>query len=204
MPAWPGDEHAHILDIHHIWRRRQPQDASAGTLRRLPQALLRYQPERGERAPEQRTAQRNGYRGRDWDTRVGTVELAVPKLRTAHTQPAGLCAHHAQPILASLVRTIFVQERPKTPGRSWSGSWPNSARPSWTRPPSCRRRVDLHRLPLRHLAQDPPTHRRRGHLPQPGRGHPPGPPLIDTALSTHRSLAPAWCEVDSPARDIYQ
>jgi putative transposase len=38
--------------------------------------------EHGERAPERRTAQRNGHRLRDWDTRVGTVELAIPKLRT--------------------------------------------------------------------------------------------------------------------------
>ena len=29
----------------------------------------------------ERTNQRNGYRAREWDTRAGTVELAVPKLR---------------------------------------------------------------------------------------------------------------------------
>src|SRR5262245_46225612 len=31
---------------------------------------------------DERTNSRNGYRARDWDTRVGTVELAIPKLRT--------------------------------------------------------------------------------------------------------------------------
>src|SRR3712207_4166247 len=34
----------------------------------------------GQRS-EERTNQRNGYRPREWDTRAGTVELAVPKLR---------------------------------------------------------------------------------------------------------------------------
>ena len=37
--------------------------------------------ERYQRA-EERTSYRNGYRPREWDTRVGTLELAVPKLRT--------------------------------------------------------------------------------------------------------------------------
>ena len=36
----------------------------------------------GERAPEQRLSQRNGYRDRLWDTRVGAIELAIPKLRS--------------------------------------------------------------------------------------------------------------------------
>jgi len=35
---------------------------------------------RGERHPE-RINRRNGYRERAWDTRAGTIELAVPKLR---------------------------------------------------------------------------------------------------------------------------
>jgi putative transposase len=34
----------------------------------------------GERS-EERTNRRNGYRSRAWDTRTGTIELAVPKLR---------------------------------------------------------------------------------------------------------------------------
>jgi putative transposase len=40
----------------------------------------------GERSPE-RVNRRNGYRERDWDTRVGTIELAVPKLRAGSYFP---------------------------------------------------------------------------------------------------------------------
>ena len=34
----------------------------------------------GERSSE-RVTQRNGYRTRNWDTRVGTMELRIPRLR---------------------------------------------------------------------------------------------------------------------------
>src|SRR4029450_2670624 len=38
------------------------------------------------RTPE-RVNRRNGYRERDWDTRVGSIELAVPKLRAGSYFP---------------------------------------------------------------------------------------------------------------------
>ena|SRR5713226_5009839 len=42
-------------------------------------------------APYERTAKRvtsrNGFREREWDTRVGTVELAIPKLRQGQLLP---------------------------------------------------------------------------------------------------------------------
>ncbi len=43
----------------------------------------------GEKAPE-RLAQRNGYRDRDWETRAGTVELRIPKLRKGSYFPGFL------------------------------------------------------------------------------------------------------------------
>ena len=43
----------------------------------------------GERS-EYRTNLRNGYRDRDWHTRVGTVELRIPKLRKGSYFPGFL------------------------------------------------------------------------------------------------------------------
>ena len=43
--------------------------------------------EYGERSPE-RVTQRNGYRSRAWDTRVGTMELHIPKLREGSYFPS--------------------------------------------------------------------------------------------------------------------
>jgi putative transposase len=42
---------------------------------------------RGERSPT-RTNHRNGYRERTWETRVGTVDLEIPKLRKGSYFPA--------------------------------------------------------------------------------------------------------------------
>ncbi len=42
----------------------------------------------GERDPEHRLTYRNGYRERRWDTRVGTVELAVPRVRDGSYFPS--------------------------------------------------------------------------------------------------------------------
>jgi len=43
----------------------------------------------GEKNP-MRLAQRNGYRERDWETRAGTVELRIPRLRTGSYFPGFL------------------------------------------------------------------------------------------------------------------
>ena len=43
--------------------------------------------EHGERNPE-RVTHRNGYRNRTWDTRVGTMDLRIPKLREGSCFPS--------------------------------------------------------------------------------------------------------------------
>jgi transposase-like protein len=65
--------------------------------------------ERYERA-EERTTQRNGYRTRPWDTRVGTLELAIPKLRQGSYFPSWLEARkRGEQALVSVVAEAYVQ-----------------------------------------------------------------------------------------------
>jgi putative transposase len=65
--------------------------------------------EYGERSPE-RTNRRNGYRAREWDTRAGTVELAVPKLRQGSYFPEWLLTHRrrAEQALVTVVATAYL------------------------------------------------------------------------------------------------
>jgi putative transposase len=62
----------------------------------------------GEVSP-QRVNSRNGYRPRDWDTRAGTVELAIPKLRHGSYFPSFLeHRRRAERALASVVATSYL------------------------------------------------------------------------------------------------
>jgi putative transposase len=62
-----------------------------------------------ERTPD-RVAWRNGYRPREWDTRVGTVELAVPKLRQGSYFPSLLePRRRAERALAAVVAQCYVE-----------------------------------------------------------------------------------------------
>ncbi|GAT71517.1 transposase [Planomonospora sphaerica] len=63
----------------------------------------------GERR-EDRVNRRNGYRKRDWDTRAGTVELAIPKLRSGTYFPDWLLQRRrrAEQALISVVATSYL------------------------------------------------------------------------------------------------
>jgi transposase-like protein len=88
------------------WLRKQLEQASPDLLRSMVQdfaeALMSAEADAlcgagyGERSPE-RVNIRNGYRERTWDTRVGMVELAIPKLRSGSYFPDWLCSRVAAP-----------------------------------------------------------------------------------------------------------
>lgn len=63
----------------------------------------------GEKNPE-RLAQRNGYRERDWETRAGTVELRIPKLRKGSYFPGFLEPRRlAEKALTAVVQEAYIQ-----------------------------------------------------------------------------------------------
>src|SRR5438034_3330183 len=88
----------HTMDVQG-WLRKQLEEASPDLLRamvkEMAEALMGAEADAvcgapyGERSPE-RINRRNGYRERDWDTRVGSIELAVPKLRESSYFPGWL------------------------------------------------------------------------------------------------------------------
>jgi transposase-like protein len=64
----------------------------------------------GERSPE-RVNSRNGYRHRDWDTRAGTIDLAVPKLRSGSYFPGWMLEprRRAERAMVAVVAECYVR-----------------------------------------------------------------------------------------------
>jgi transposase-like protein len=65
--------------------------------------------EYGARSPD-RTNSRNGYRERRWDTRVGTIDLAIPKLREGSYYPHWLLEprSRSERALVSVVADLYL------------------------------------------------------------------------------------------------
>jgi putative transposase len=101
------------------WLRKQLEQASPDLLRAMVQdfaeALMSAEADAlcgaayGERSPE-RVNRRNGYRERDWDTRVGSIELAVPKLRAGSYFPEWLLQprRRAEQALVSVIADCYL------------------------------------------------------------------------------------------------
>jgi putative transposase len=95
-----ASEHADVLRDSVAWLVAELMEAEVGELTGA---------EPGERAPERRQAQRNGYRPRRWDTRVGELELAIPKLRTGSYFPSFLePRRRAEQALVAVVQEAYV------------------------------------------------------------------------------------------------
>jgi hypothetical protein len=103
-----SDEHADVLRESVAWMAAQLMETDVAA--RIGAGL-------GERTPE-RTTHRNGYRSRDWDTRVGQIELAIPKLRQGSYFPSFLePRRRAEQALVAVVGGGLRQRRLHPQGR---------------------------------------------------------------------------------------
>ena len=99
--------------------RNQAEDADVDFLREamgvLVQAIMEAEvavqigAEHGERSPS-RLTQRNGYRPRPWDTRVGTLELQIPRVREGSYFPTLLePRRRSERALLAVVQQAYVE-----------------------------------------------------------------------------------------------
>ena len=83
------------IDLSGWWEEQLMQASSdllRGMVKTFAEALMGSEADAICGAPyrersDERTNKRNGYRTRDWDTRAGTIELAIPKLREGSYYP---------------------------------------------------------------------------------------------------------------------
>jgi putative transposase len=101
------------------WFRKQVLEADADLLRGMVQQMAEVllsadasaacNAGYGERSPD-RTNARNGYRTRQWDTRAGSIELAIPKLRRGSYYPDWLLEprRRAERALVAVVADCYL------------------------------------------------------------------------------------------------
>jgi transposase-like protein len=94
-----ADEHADVLRQAVVWLAQELMEAEVTAA-----AGAGY----GERSGE-RVARRNGYRERAWDTRVGSIELAIPRLRSGSYFPSFLePRRRSEQALVAVVQEAYV------------------------------------------------------------------------------------------------
>ena len=93
----------------------QDKDFLQESVRIMSQMLMELEVEqqtgaaRHERTPERKT-QRNGYREREWVTRVGEIDLRIPKLRSGSYFPSLLePRRRAEQALLAVVQQAYVE-----------------------------------------------------------------------------------------------
>jgi transposase-like protein len=94
-----ADEHADVLRQAVVWLAQELMEAEVAQ-----QAGAGY----GQRSGD-RVARRNGYRQRAWDTRVGSIELAIPRLRAGSYFPGFLePRRRSEQALVAVVQEAYV------------------------------------------------------------------------------------------------
>jgi Transposase, Mutator family len=94
-----ADEHADVLRQAVVWLAQELMEAEVSE-----RAGAGY----GERHPD-RVARRNGYRERAWDTRVGSIELAIPRLRSGSYFPSFLAPRRrSEQALVAVVQEAYI------------------------------------------------------------------------------------------------
>jgi putative transposase len=128
------------------WLRKQVEQADTDLLREMVRVFAeRLMAEEadaicgapyGERSDE-RVNRRNGYRARAWDTRTGTIDLAVPKLREGSYFPDWLLEprRRAERAFVQVVAECYVRGVSTEESRGSCVTSGSSARPSLA---SCR------------------------------------------------------------------
>jgi putative transposase len=103
-----------LLDLIHKSGVKGDVDFLREGLKVLAEAIMELEvaaktgAERYERTDE-RTTYRNGYRERDWETRVGTLELRIPKLREGSYFPSMLDPRKkAEKALSAVLQEAYV------------------------------------------------------------------------------------------------